>query len=141
MSDYEAILSLLGKLANSFDLKSWEDLKTCLAGSIYTDYSALHGTPPTTLSAEDFVTLRRQALGSLHTHHLMANPEIQVDGGTGTVRVSMLIRRNDSSAKSFTTHCLYELGVEKQAGNWKIRAIKQNVLWNEGDPLIHKGVK
>ena len=139
-SDERDVFRLISRFANCFDIKAWDDLKSCLSESIYTDYSDLRGTPPEVLTAERFVELRREALQELRTHHLAGNYEIQLDGEDGTVRISMAIYRKDSSGEVFNTHCVYLLGVEKISGSWRISSIVQRVLWSDGTPIIHKGI-
>src|SRR6476659_9612870 len=56
-------------------------LGECLADTVHTDYSDLRGTPPETMSRDQFVQLRRSALQELQTHHLAGNLEIELTGG------------------------------------------------------------
>ncbi len=139
-SDESHVYRLISRFANCFDIKAWDDLKSCLSESIYTDYSDLRGTPPEVLTAEQFVKLRCEALQELKTHHLAGNYEIQLDGEVGTARISMAIHRRDSSGEVLNTHCLYILGVKKISGSWRIASIVQRVLWSDGNPMIHKGI-
>jgi hypothetical protein len=137
----DAILNLLGRFVNSFDVKQWDQLKGCLTENVSTDYSDFRGTPPETITAERFVELREKALAPLKTHHLAGNHEISAEGNRGEARVSMVIFRRDDSGKVFNTHCLYLFGLEKQGGAWKIKSIVQKVFWSDGDPHLHSGVK
>ena len=119
-SDESDVYRLISRFTNCFDIKAWDDLKSCLSESIYTDYSDLRGTPAEVLTAERFVELRREALQELKTHHLAGNHEIHLEGEKGTVSVSMVIFRRDASGKAFDTHCLYQFGVEKKKASWRI---------------------
>jgi hypothetical protein len=138
--DTLAVLNLLGRYANSFDLKRWDILQSCLADELYTDYSALRGTPPETMKASRFVELRKKALDPLKTHHQGFNPEVEITGDTGTARLSMAILRKNDDGTIFNTHCLYELGVTRAGGQWKISSLVQKVFWSDGDSKIHQGV-
>jgi len=135
-----ALQSLVARFANSFDLKDWDGLKDCFASSIDTDYSDLRGTPPETISSEEFIRLRKAALQDLQTHHLAGNVEVAVFGTTGSVKASMAIYRRDPSGQSFDTHCLYSFGVAQTDGVWRINSIKQKVFMNDGQQGIHKGI-
>jgi hypothetical protein len=137
--DATEIQRLVSRFANSFDLKSWDEMAACLADSVDTDYSDLRGTPPETMRRERFVELRRQALQDLQTHHLAGNVEIDVDGDRGAVRLSMVIFRRSPGGPVFNTHCTYRLGVTRASGTWRIGSIAQKVLFSEGDPRIHRG--
>jgi hypothetical protein len=136
-----AIQTLIGRFANTIDMKAWGDLAGCLAASLHTDYSDLRGTPPEIMPRERFVELRQTALELLETHHLAGNVEIRVDGPRGDARVSMAIFRRNHQGQVFNTHCVYELGVEKQRERWVIRSIQQRVLWSEGERDIHRGAR
>ncbi|MFN8412881.1 MAG: nuclear transport factor 2 family protein [Anaerolineales bacterium] len=141
MNDVESIQQLIAHFANSFDLKDWQGLEACFSDSIYTDYSDLRGTPPETVRSSDYVKARREALDSLKLHHLVSNYEIAFPGvDLATCRASMMVWRK-SETEEFTTHCVYDFQLIRQMGKWRINGITQKVLWNEGQPAIHKGVK
>jgi hypothetical protein len=135
-----AVRQLIGRFANSFDLKDWDGLKSCLAESLYTDYSSLRGTPPEIMTRDRFVELRRSALDALTTHHLLGNLETELSGVAGAARVSAVIFRRSASGEVLNTHCIYELKVIHTAGTWRISSIIQTVLWSDGNPRIHKGI-
>ncbi|MCE9645748.1 MAG: nuclear transport factor 2 family protein [Chloroflexi bacterium] len=139
--DVLKIQQLIARFANSFDVKAWDELQTCFTESIYTDYSDLRGTPPETISAGEYVRLRREALDHLKLHHLVSNFEIDfIDPDTATCRASMVVWRK-SEAEDFVTHCVYVFQTVHANETWKISEIIQKVLWSEGTPSIHKGVK
>ncbi len=55
------IQELIAHFANSFDAKDWDGLESCLTESLFTDYSDLRGTSPGTISASEYVKVRREA--------------------------------------------------------------------------------
>lgn len=135
------IQNLVARFANSFDLKQWDVLASCLAEQIYTDYSELRGTPPQTLSRADYVSLRQQALNDLRTHHLAGNLEFIAATETQvSLHLSMQIYRKASDGKVFDTHCLYKLELIKAGAAWQIASIVQKVFWSDGQAQIHAGV-
>jgi hypothetical protein len=140
MEDTLKIQALIARFANSFDLKDWRGLESCFTESIHTDYSDLRGTPPETITAGEYVRLRREALDHLKLHHLISNYEIDFsDANTASCRASMVVWRK-SDTEDFTSHCVYTFQLIKLK-DWKISGITQKVLWNEGSSTIHKGVK
>lgn len=151
MNDMLSIHNLLARFANSFDLKDWSSLEVCLTPQVFTDYSDLRGTPPETLSAAEYVRLRKEALTPLTTHHMMGNLELEFTATDRAIcHVSMLIWRIQNipkdptlrdAADEFHTHCLYTFRLAEEAGEWKICGIVQKVFWNSGTPEIHSGVK
>jgi hypothetical protein len=135
-----AVHTLVARFANSFDVKAWDDLAACLADAVHTDYSELRGTPPETLTRAEFVASRRLALDALRTHHLAGNVDVRLSGARGEAVVSMVIYRRDAGGQAFDTHCVYTFGVVAEHGRWVICSIVQRVLWNDGEPAIHRGV-
>ena len=135
------IQEVIARFANSFDLKDWDGLRSCFTETLDTDYSDLRGTPPETISAAEYVKLRREALDRLKLHHLVGNHEIDYpDPSSATCRASMVIWRK-SDKEEFTSHCVYIFQLIKQNAEWKISGITQKVLWNEGNASIHKDAK
>jgi hypothetical protein len=140
LHDILLLQNLFSRFANSFDLKTWDDLETCLAPSVHTDYSDLRGTPPEVMSNVRFVELRRNALQDLATHHLFGNHEIDIDSGHAHAKVSAVIYRKNTEGIVLNTHCIYLFEAQKIAVHWKITAITQKVLWSDGDIAIHAGI-
>jgi SnoaL-like domain len=141
IEDRFKIQDVIAHFANSFDIKDWSGLESCFTESLYTDYSDLRGTAPETVKASEYVAARRKALDHLKLHHLVGNYEIDfLNEDRATCRASMIVWRK-SDEEEFTSHCVYEFPLTKQNADWKINGITQKVLWNEGNPLIHKGAK
>ncbi len=88
----DTVENVIGKFANSFDLKDWESLESVLSENVSVDYSHLRGQRET-LSRTDYVSQRRSALQDLNTHHLFANAEIDIDADSASCRVSGMIYR------------------------------------------------
>ena len=139
--DILSIQQVIARFANSFDMKDWDGLRSCFTESIFTDYSDLRGTPPETVSAADYVRLRRESLDHLKLHHLVSNYEIDFpSSSSATCRASMMVWRR-SETDEFTTHCVYNFQLTNADGEWKISGITQKVLWNDGKASIHSGAK
>ena len=135
------IQQLIARFANSFDVKDWNGLQACFTESLYTDYSDLRGTPPETISASEYVRLRRESLDHLKRHHVVGNYEVTFpEFDAAACRASMVVWRR-SETEEFTTHCMYDFQLARQWGAWKISGITQKVLWSEGVSSIHKGAK
>jgi 3-phenylpropionate/cinnamic acid dioxygenase small subunit len=141
LEDILKIQQLIASFANSFDVKDWNGLQACFTESLHIDYSDLRGTSPETISASDYVKSRRDALDHLKLHHLVSNYEIDFpEANTAACRASMIIWRK-AETEDFTTHCIYSFQLIKQQADWKINGIVQKILWNEGNPSMHKGAK
>lgn len=151
MNDALAIQNLIARFASAFDLKDWSALEACLAPQVFTDYSDLRGTPPQTLTAAEYVRLRKEALAPLTIHHLLGGLEIEsLTAESAACRASMLIWRVQNvpkgstlrnAADEFHTHCIYHFHLVQEAGAWKIDRITQNILWNSGQASLRAGAK
>jgi hypothetical protein len=142
--DRDEIRETIVRFATSLDQKDWRRCRSCFAEEIFADYSDLRGDPPSTVGADDFVELRRQALSGLSTHHVSTNHLIEVNGDEASCTSSMVIYRRltaENGHRVFDTHCLYIHKLIRTLGGWKIRVVKQQVFWNTGDPMIHTGAK
>jgi 3-phenylpropionate/cinnamic acid dioxygenase small subunit len=141
VEERQKIQEVIARFANSFDVKDWDGMQTCFTESLYTDYSDLRGTPPTTLTASEYVRLRRESLDHMKLHHLVSNYEMDfTDSDHAICQASMVVWRT-AAEEEFTSHCIYMFLLVKQNGGWKINGITQKVLWNEGMASLHKGSK
>jgi ketosteroid isomerase-like protein len=138
--DKSLIRDLVNRFANTFDLKDWQGMQACLCSKIDTDYSDLRGTPPETTTSKRFVELRKKALESLATQHLMSNHDVETDGDMAHATVSCVIFRKSAEGGTLNTHCLYFFGFKRETEGWKISAIRQKVLISDGDTGIHAGI-
>ena len=137
---HSSIAKILFKFANNFDLKDWQALEETLMDSIECDYQDLRGISKIYLKSE-YVSIRKQALQPLKTQHLFSNLEVTVQEDYSICRLSAVIYRQDNNGKQFNSHVIYHFYlVQLRNEEWRIKKIKQSVLWNEGDSLIHKGV-
>lgn len=135
----QAISNVIFKFANSFDTKEWHELKTVLAAKIVCDYTDLRGIIET-LTPDEYVQKRIEALNHLHTQHFMSNLEVYVNGNGATCRALSVILRNKNGIL-FNTHAIYNFKLSHIKGKWLIHYIKQNILWQNGNPFLHSATK
>ena len=134
----DEIRNLIARFANSFDLKDWKEMQSLLMEKVSCDYKSLRKTK-LILTAEEYVQQRIDSLEKLQTQHLFSDLEISITNNHATCRCSALIlRRLEESF--FNTHAIYEFTLFYKNNQWLIGKIKQEVLWNEGNPGIHAGV-
>lgn len=126
-----AVRRLIAKFANSGDLKEWEELGTCLADSVYGDYSDRLSTPPLSMSKEEFIQSQRAELEGMKTHHLLGNFEVFINGTSATARLSALLYRRHESGETTRAHCVYLVGLQFRHDAWVIGSIVQKILWIE----------
>ena len=138
--DELAVQRTLSRFMNCFDRKDWSGMASLLADDVHVDYFDLRGEPPCTISAAAFVDARRAALQAIHTQHLIGNFDTDVHGSSADARASCVIFRRDATAH-FTSHAMYAFRLERRVDRWVIAAIKQTILWNDGDVAVHVGAK
>jgi len=124
---------------NCFDLKDWRLMAELLEPTVQVDYADLRGERPSSMTSGEYARTRSEALQDLATHHVLANLDIEARDGAATVSASCLIFRSDGT-RSFNSHAFYTFSLSVVHGAWRISAIAQRILWNEGDPGIHRGV-
>jgi uncharacterized phosphosugar-binding protein len=136
----EEIENILNRFMNSFDLKDWTMMVNLLEPTIQVDYADLRGGPATEITAAEYAKARAEGLRHLSTQHLLTNCDIVTSDGAASADATCMIFRSDG-ARHFNSHAFYTFSLVLRGHSWRISAIKQRILWNEGDPSIHKGVK
>ncbi len=114
-------------------------MASTLGDELRVDYSDLRGEAPFVTTRAEYVASRKAAHGHLKTHHLLSNLDIRFDSGRAEVNASCVIFRTDGE-QSFNSHALYHFRLKRAGDEWRIVAIRQAILWNEGNPAIHEGV-
>jgi 3-phenylpropionate/cinnamic acid dioxygenase small subunit len=142
------IHDLLTHFFQAFDDQDWPLLRGCLSDQVSTDYSSFRETPPATISADQYVELRRAALRGLDTQHNFLNLRVEVDAAAGTAaaRCNYIIHRfepsaHDSSDHAFHSYGHYVFGFARANGAWRISGISQRLLWSQGNREIHGGIR
>jgi len=72
--------------------------------------------------------------------HRTSNPDIAVEGDSARAIVACTTIRSSGEHQMLNTNCVYFFGMAHEAKGWKIAAIKQKVLLNDGDTGIHAGI-
>ena len=70
----------------------------------------------------------------------ITNHEIRIGKESAHSIASVMIWRR-TEEEHFNTHALYTFELKPVDNKWLISAIKQEVLWTEGDSSIHSGSK
>ncbi|MCQ4313240.1 nuclear transport factor 2 family protein [Pseudomonas stutzeri] len=137
------INDLLCQFFLSFDRRDWPAMVECLAPLVAIDYSSSGREQPTTMSGQDFVSRRQNAVDRLAKHHSFSNLLIArgADERTVSARCNYLILRFDSAGSGDFFHSCgsYEFLFDDIQGDWKISSIKQNALRSWGNSSLHGG--
>jgi hypothetical protein len=145
MSDHTlAIHDLLTRFFQAFDDQDWPLMRGCLSDHVSTDYSSFRETPPVTISADQYVELRRAALRGLDMQHSFLSLRVEVDAaaGTATARCNYIIywfdpSAHDSSDHAFQSYVHYVFGFARANGAWRICGISQCPRRSQGNREIH----
>lgn len=140
------VQELLFRFMRSFDDKDWEKMRNCLAQNVECDYSSFRGTPPATISRDDYVALRRSALAALRTQHNLSNISIEDSADGAEARCNYAILRfhpdfDGAREKFFHSYGQYRFGVVRSGDGWRVASIKQILLMNDGNPDLHAGMR
>jgi hypothetical protein len=142
-SDYRDVVNTIHEFCRAFDMRDWTALRRCLAASLDIDYSSFRGTPPSRVTADEFVATRQSNLAGLVTQHLGFNHLVEFKGEQARCRFDFMIHRwpqDTADARFFHTFGYYETELQREAEaphHWVIASIIQHALRSEGDPELH----
>ncbi len=136
---YEQVVELICRFQRAFDQHDWAALRDCLDDEVFTDYSSFRGTDPATVQADEYVRLRQQALSDLLMQHNHSNLLVTSHShDRATVSCNYQIYRFERAGdRRFHSFGTYDFGLVQRSDGWRISAITQRLLKNEGSPLIH----
>ncbi len=140
LQERAAISDTILQFARALDLQDWDLCRSCFMDEIETDYADFRGQPPARVKAEDFVAFRREGLAGVRTLHLSTNHAIHIEGNRATCTSAFIIYRfrpNEKGDSFYDSYGYYSHTLIKTAVGWKISQVKQTVLWNKGNPLVH----
>lgn len=132
----------------SFDQRNWPAMTDCLMPEVTIDYASSGREPPSTMPGEAFVRRRQEAVDTLTKQHSFSNLLVTQasDGHSAIARCHYLILRFELSRElsaeeeNFFHSCgSYEFQLRQVKGEWKISAIKQQVLQSWGNVSLHAG--
>ncbi len=137
--DFQHVSDLICRFQEAFDHHDWDALTSCLDDELFIDYSSFRGTDPEWISADGYVNLRRQALSDLAMQHNHSNLKVSLQSNERAAASCnyQIYRFERDGERHFHSFGTYEFGLLLRHSQWKICAIKQNLIKNEGDPSIH----
>ncbi len=142
-SRHDSVVATIHEFCRSFDRRDWSSLRSCLAATLWTNYSGIRGTPPARISAEEFVESRQAGLPGLVTQHLGANHLVTFVGDHAQCRFDFVIRRwaeNPKDPRILHTSGYYEMVLQlvtPGSRRWVVNSITQHALSNEGSRELH----
>jgi hypothetical protein len=142
-SDHQDVVDTINEFCRAFDMRDWAALRRCLATSLATDYSSFRGTPPSRVTADEFVAVRQSSLAGLVTQHLGFNHLVTFTGEQARCRFDFMIHRwpqDTGDSRFYHTFGYYEMVLHREPEaphHWVIESITQHALRSGGNPEIH----
>ncbi len=143
-SEHIAVNDVLCRFFLAFDERDWTAMSSCLAPTVFIDYSSLGRELPGVMSGLDFVQRRQNAVDTLLKHHSFSNLLLSKEGDSVRARCNYLILRfhpdHRGEGEDFYHSCgAYEFLFSKAQGSWKITSITQRALRSWGNRQLHGG--
>ncbi|QEM82650.1 nuclear transport factor 2 family protein [Halomonas binhaiensis] len=101
----------------AFDQRDWASMVECLAPQVSIDYASSGREPPSTMSAQDFVKRRQNAVDGLTKQHSFSNLLIRqkADEGVVSARCNYLILRFELSQAQSQAHTQNQAQTQNQS--------------------------
>lgn len=144
LNDREQVIDTILRFARSLDIQDWVMCRACFTNELETDYSDLRGEPPSIVKADEFVAKRKSGLEGLKTLHVSTNHLVTMEGEEAICTSNAVIYRfapHLAEDNAFHTYCIYTHRLRKMDKDWKICAVKQTVVANVGNPLVHGALR
>ena len=131
---------VFAQMIHAIDSKNWSLAQQQMASKVHTDYESLFGAKPSTQSSKALIQTWTQLLGPLDaTQHLLGTPVVKVDGQSASLRVSVRgyhATHDLRDGNRWMVAGLYEVGLTKVKGEWKVASIRLNTLYQDGNPKL-----
>ena len=129
------------RYALGVDTRDWSLYREQFADRVRVDFSGYDARMSAVeLAADDWVAGVRPLFDALHaTHHMMANPIVDLAGETARVRMYVQathVLDPDDPASIYTLGGYYDDDLVRQGDRWILTGVKLTVLWRSGDPSI-----
>lgn len=138
--DRAKIQDVLYRYATSVDMCDWLLLRSVFAYEIERDYSSFTGNPSKRIMPEQHIDECQTSLpGFSSTQHFLVNTDISIEGDHAKAVVYMTADHTlilDVNQQQFTIRGIYVFRLIRIAADWKICALKLNVLSTQGDQSL-----
>lgn len=134
---HTAIIDTVNGLFLYTDLRSWEDLKACLADSVMLDYTSMNGGDPVALSPQQLVDAWSAFLpGFQATHHQVGNHRVRMTQDEAAVfcyGTATHYLPNESGNNSWTVVGTYDFRLVFTGASWRISRITFYFKFQDGN--------
>lgn len=137
------IIDVLTRLFVGTDNRDWEVVKRCFAPTVLFDMSSLGAGDPQDLSPDDIVAMWDVGLKPLEAiHHQVGNFLVDVDGSNANafcygIACHYLPNKTGNNTRTFVGS--YDVSLEKDDAQWRIRTFKFNLKYIDGNKNLEAG--
>jgi hypothetical protein len=131
--DVEKIMLRFGR---ALDTGNWPSYCSCFTDPVNIDFKRLTGWDEIRVSAELWTKFADQILTPVRRHHVYSNVNVKVDGDSAYGIFYMTARHwkaTDLGTTDYTQYGWYDVWFVRQNGEWKIRRLKHDFQWGEGN--------
>jgi hypothetical protein len=149
IDDHLAIVGVSISYASGIDRRDWERYREVFTQQCEFDFSSFSGTPPTTLTNQQWADNVRSLNGNFDaTQHIMTNHDITFLGPDEAVGVNELQAQHFFTAESMASFgreaaaawCFlgghYTNSYARSDGRWRIARCRLDVRWRTGDETV-----
>jgi len=132
LTDRSELIELVYRLGAALDEKRSEDLRT-----IYTDQAVFEFSSNPDIGDLESAIDNANKMGKhfAHTHHVMTNPIVELDGDSATVRVNLIathVYRDDEPGLHYQVGIVYRFMAVRTALGWRFSHVKLKQIWSNG---------
>lgn len=137
--DRSEIQTLLVRYARALDFKDWDLYRRCLADEVRIDFKPLTGIGEVRASFDSVCKWARMFFAPITTQHVYTNFDITVEGDAAQAVVYLTAgvwRHNALGLATSREFGYYNFSLIRDAGSWRINAIKLSFFWVDGSGSI-----
>jgi 3-phenylpropionate/cinnamic acid dioxygenase small subunit len=132
LTDRSELTDLVYRLGAALDERRFEDLRT-----IYSDQARFEFSDNPEIGDLDsaIANAEKMATHFEHTHHVITNPIIELNGDSATIRTNLVathVLRNTRPGEHYDAGMVYRFTAVKTAAGWRLSHVKLQRIWSNG---------
>jgi 3-phenylpropionate/cinnamic acid dioxygenase small subunit len=132
LADRAELTDLLYRLGAALDERRFEDLR-----GIYSDRAEFEFSDRAEIGdlASAIANAEQMAKHFEHTHHVITNPIIELNGDSATIRANLVathVFRNDRPGEHYDAGMVYRFTAIRTAAGWRLSHVKLQRIWSNG---------
>jgi hypothetical protein len=139
MLDERDVEKVMLRFGRALDTGDWASYRSCFTDPVDIDFKRLTGFDEIRVSADDWTEFAERILSPVRRHHVYSNVNVTVTGESATAVVYMTARHwksTDLGTSDYTQYGWYIVAFVRNAEGWKIRRLKHDFQWVEGNNAL-----